>query len=161
MAEIMSSRGRKGNDSRSILSKLESLPRAARPFGPRVEVPILMHVVTAQFDLVSTLDDYMDSATWKVCAGYLDRISGILEDGEAPAGGRWRLGSGDGDDADGLMIGNVLAKGGEGRMKDAAVVGDRGAMDAVAADKKLVNPHTVCFVCACSCFLSCVVNRPF
>jgi len=41
-----------------------------------------------------------------------------------------------------LMIGNVLAKGGEGRMKDAAVVGEVGALDAVAADKKLVNPHT-------------------
>ena len=143
MGEIVSSRGRKGNSSRSILAKLEGLAMAARPFGPRVEVPILMHVATAQFDLVRTLDDYMDSKTWKACAGYLDRIAGILEDGEADGGGRWRLGSSVGEDDDGLMIGNVLAKGGEGRMKDAAVVGDRGAMDAVAADRKLVNPHTV------------------
>ena len=45
---------------------------------------------------------------------------------------------------DDLMIGNVLASKSENKMKDAAgVSGDIGAMDIIAADTQLINPHTV------------------
>ena len=86
MAEIVSARGKRtkgsikieGNLKRSILKKLEALSRLATRFGPRIEVPVLMHVVTAQFDMVRTLDDVMEAKMWKACAGYLERITDVL-----------------------------------------------------------------------------------
>ena len=86
MAEIVSARGRRtkgstkteGSSKRSILKKLEALSRLATRFGPRIEVPVLMHVVTAQFDMVRTLDDVMEAKMWKACAGYLERIADVL-----------------------------------------------------------------------------------
>jgi len=141
MKELVSSRGRRGTDAKVILKKLETLSKLSTRFGPRIEVPILMHVVTAQFDLVRSLDDYMDMTTWKSCLVYLNRIAGILEnDEEKDDSKKYRLGGGIEDNE--LMVGNVLAKATENKMKDAANVGEMGAMDAVAADVKLVNPHT-------------------
>ena len=135
--ELVRSRGKRGTDAKTILSKLESLSKMAVDFGPRIEVPILMHVMTAQFDLVRTLDDSMDLKTWQACAGHLKRVTDILEGGTE----KYTLTTETEDDE--LMIGNVLK--GDNKMKDAAGVGtDMGAMDAVAATKKLINPHTVC-----------------
>ena len=135
--ELVRSRGKRGTDAKTILSKLESLSKMAVDFGPRIEVPILMHVMTAQFDLVRTLDDSMDLATWQACAGHLKRVTDVLEGGAE----KYTLTTETEDDE--LMIGNVLK--GDNKMKDAAGVGgDMGAMDAVAATKKLINPHTVC-----------------
>jgi hypothetical protein len=71
--EIVSSRGRKGTDSKALLGQLEALSKLATRFGPRVEIPVLMHVITAQFDMQRTIDDFMDTPTWRSCAGYLER----------------------------------------------------------------------------------------
>lgn len=133
--ELVKSRGKRGTDSKTILSKLEGLAALAVEFGPRVEIPILMHVMTAQFDLVRTLDDSMDLKTWQACAEHLNRVSSILE-GDVE---KYTLTT-ETEEVE-LMIGNVLK---DNKMKDAAGVGtDVGAMDAVAATKKLINPHTV------------------
>ena len=133
--ELIKSRGKRGTDTKSILKKLTSLSEQAVQFGPRVEIPILMHVMTAQFDLVRTLDDSMDLSTWQACAGHLNRVTSILE-GDAE---KYTLTTETEEEE--LMIGNVLK---DNKMKDAAGVGtDIGAMDAVAATKKLINPHTV------------------
>ena len=134
--EVVSSRGRKGADPKSILRQLEGLARLASKFGPRVEVPVLMHSITAQFDLQRTIDDYMTTGTWASCAGYLTRMVGMLEDGEE----KYSLGTVSAEEADELL--NVAVK---GKMKAAAgaAVGDGGAVSAVAADEQLVNPETV------------------
>jgi translation initiation factor 3 subunit C len=135
--EIISSRGRRGTDNKIVLKKLEALAKVATRFGPRVEVPMLMHVITAQFDLIRSLDDCMDTQTWKSCATYLNKVASILEDGDT----KYRLDLPLPDEND-LMIGNMIGST-ENKMKDAAGArGDIGAVDMVAAEKKSINPHT-------------------
>jgi translation initiation factor 3 subunit C len=129
--EIVASRGRRGTDNREVLKQLEGLSRLALQFGPRVEIPILMHLITAQFDLQRTLDDYMDIKNWQSCASYLNSIANVLDDG-------YKLGVEVVEETD-LMIGSLEGK---GKMKAAAKASD-GAMAAVAADEKLINPETV------------------
>lgn len=125
--ETVAQRGRKGKDNRQLLRELEAMSRLSTSFGPRVEVPILMHVISAQFGLQRTLDDHMETSTWKACASYLDRIADVVEHGH-------KLGLQTVDESD--MLG-----GGFSKMKAAANASD-GAMAALAADEKLVNPHT-------------------
>ncbi len=138
--DLVSSRGRRGTDSKVVLQKLERLSQMAEKFGPRIEVPILMHVITAQFDLIRTLDDYMETPAWKACMEKLNRIAGFLED-EDDDSKKYQLCPLSNEDDD-TMIGNVLAKKKDVKMKDAAGVGEMGALEAVSADTKLINPHT-------------------
>lgn len=138
--DLVSSRGRRGTDTKAVLQKLEKLSTLAEKFGPRIEVPILMHVITAQFDLIRTLDDYMETPSWRATMGHLERIAGILEDGEDETK-KFQLCTASIEEDD-LMIGNVLAKKKDNKMKDASGVGEMGALEAVAADKQLINPHT-------------------
>jgi translation initiation factor 3 subunit C len=126
--ELVSQRGRKGRDSRQILRQLESLTRLSFKFGPRVEVPILMYVISAQFGLQRTMDDYMDATTWKACATYLQRIADVMDDD-------YTIG------VETVDEGDMMAGAGTKKMKAAAKAAD-GAMAAVAADEKLINPHT-------------------
>ena len=129
--EIASQRGRRGTDPRHLLRQLEGLSRLATKFGPRVEVPILMYVISAQFGLQRTIDDYMETGTWRACASYLNRISDVIVDEG------YKLGVETIDEAD-LFLGAGKAS---NKMKAAASAAD-GAMAAVAADEKLINPHT-------------------
>ncbi len=138
--ELVMSRGRRGTDTKEILKKLEKLSSLAVKYGPRVEIPILMHVITAQFDLVRTLDDYMETPVWKSCAEHLERVATVLEEGEDDAK-KYVLGAAIDDDGD-VMITNALGKK-KNKMGAAAAGGEIGAVDAVAADIKLTNPHTV------------------
>lgn len=125
--QLAAQRGRRGKDNRELLRELEALYRLSLQFGPRIEVPILMYVISAQFGLVRTLDDYMDTPTWKACASYLDRIANVIDEGYSLAATVL-------DESD-LMLQNT------GKMKAAANAAD-GALSAVAADEKLINPHT-------------------
>ena len=120
--EIASQRGRRGTDSRQILRQLEGLSRLSMKFGPRVEVPILMYVVSAQFGLQRTMDDFMDTATWTSCANYLQRISHVLvEEG-------YKLGVETIDEAD-LVLGGIGGKA-TGKLKAAAISSEDGALAA-------------------------------
>lgn len=138
--EVVMSRGRRGTDTKQVLQQLEKLSELSVKYGPRVEIPMLMHTITAQFDLVKTLDDYMETPVWKSCAEHLERVASVLEDGEDESK-KCSLGPASTEDDD-VMIGNALGKK-KNKMKDAAGVGELGAVDAVSADVKLVNPHTV------------------
>jgi translation initiation factor 3 subunit C len=131
--EIASQRGRRGTDPRHLLHQFEGLSRLSMQFGPRVEIPVLMYVISAQFGLQRSIDDYMDTPTWRACASYLERISDVLVDDG------YRLGIESMDEADLVMGAAGLPA---NRMKAAAASGGEGAMAAVAADEKLVNPHT-------------------
>ena len=97
--EIASSRGRRGTDPRNLVRQFEGLSRLSMQFGPRVEVPILMYVISAQFSLQRTMDDFMETSTWRSCATYLERISSIITDG------RYKLGVKTIDEAD-LILGS-------------------------------------------------------
>lgn len=125
--EIASQRGRRGRDSRQLLRQLEALSRLSLKFGPRIEIPILMHVISAQFGLQRTLDDTMETATWKSCASYLQRIADVVDDG-------YKLVVESVDESD-------MVSAGTKKMKATANASD-GAMAAMASDEKLVNPHT-------------------
>ena len=79
LGELMSSRGRKGTDPREVLRKLEVLTRGARKFGSKVEIPILMHLVSAMYDASRGIDDYMDVQQWRTCSRCLTRITTLLD----------------------------------------------------------------------------------
>lgn len=159
--EIVSSRGRKGTDNAALLKQLEALSELAERFGPRVEIPVLMHVITAQFDLQRTIDDYMETPAWKSCAGYLSRIGAILDDEKEG----WKIGAMTGEDeelASDLMISAAMGKSG-GRMKS---VGGMGAISAMSTEEKLINPETVsasllegCLFASISIHNTCLTNQ--
>ena len=79
LADLISARGRKGTDPREMLRKLEVLTRGARRFGAKVEIPVLMHLVSAMYDAVRGIDDYMDVQQWRTCFRCLIRITSLLE----------------------------------------------------------------------------------
>lgn len=133
--ELVSSRGRKGTDIRAVLERLEKLARASAKFGPRIEIPMLMHVMTAQFDLVRTLDDYQDTPTWRSCANYLERVASVLEDGDKHFK-KYTLGVAT-FGSDDLMVGKSKNK-----MLGTTKNGDIGARDALASEETLINPNT-------------------
>jgi len=138
--EIVSSRGRKGTDPKALLAQLEDLSKLAVQFGPRVEIPVLMHVITAQFDMQRTIDDYMETPAWRSTAANLERIGAILSD---DAEG-WKVGPTTPEDEefnnDMMMASTLGAKGGKLR---GIAGGLEGAISAMSSDEKLVNPHTV------------------
>ena len=135
--EIVSSRGRKGTDAKALLGQLETLSKLAAHFGPRVEIPVLMHVITAQFDMQRTIDDYMDTPTWRSCAGYLERVGSILDDKKG-----WKIGTmtaEDGELASDMMMATM---GKAGKMKSGIMGGAGGAMLAMSTEEELINPNT-------------------
>ncbi|KAL7537813.1 hypothetical protein ACHAXR_008109, partial [Thalassiosira sp. AJA248-18] len=142
--EIVSSRGRKGSDPKVLLQQLEDLSKLAERFGPRVEIPVLMHVITAQFDMQRTIDDYMETPMWRSCAGYIERVGSILEENGGSEG--WKIGAMTGEDeelASDLMMSTMM--GGKGAKKNkmrGMAGGAEGAMTAMAAEEKLINPNT-------------------
>jgi translation initiation factor 3 subunit C len=130
--EIAILRGRKAKDPKSQLRELEALAKLALPFGPRIEVPILMYVISAQFALQRTLDDYMETSVWKSCATNLQRIAVALDEG-------YTLVPESVDSSDTVIL---MSSQKSSKMKAAASATEDGAMAAVAADEKLVNPET-------------------
>jgi translation initiation factor 3 subunit C len=80
MKDIVASRGRKGTDPRDLLRKLEVLSRAARRFGPRVEIPVLMHLISAMYDAHRVIDDFMVLHQWRTCFRSLMRVVNLLSE---------------------------------------------------------------------------------
>ena len=80
LAELVASRGRKGTDSRVLLRQLEMLSKAAKQHGPRKEIPVLMHLISAMFDTHKQIDDYMEIPKWTTCHRCLTRVMTLLEE---------------------------------------------------------------------------------
>jgi translation initiation factor 3 subunit C len=78
IADVVASRGRKGTDPRELLRKLEVLSRQARRHGPRVEVPVVMHLISVMYDSHRVIDDYMDRSAWRTAFRYLMRVVALL-----------------------------------------------------------------------------------
>lgn len=79
VTDLVSSRGRKNTDAREVLRQLEVLTKAARLHGPRKEIPVLMHLISAMFDSHRSIDDYMELQQWRTCHRSLTRILTLLE----------------------------------------------------------------------------------
>lgn len=143
--EIVSSRGKKGTDKHAVVRQLEALSRLAVRFGPRTEVPVLMHLITAQFDLQRNMDDFMEVDSWRVCARHLNRIASILGDEKK----NWTLGVLAGDEVtNDMILINAASKGnmfsGDKSKLKAAAGGNMagGAVDIIGKDQQLINPNT-------------------
>lgn len=78
LAEVIASRGRKSTDPKDVLRKLEVLAEASKKYGPKKEIPVLMHLVSAMFDAQRSIDDYMDLQQWRTCFQCLTRIIALL-----------------------------------------------------------------------------------
>jgi translation initiation factor 3 subunit C len=79
VTEAMTMRGKKNSNHREILRRFEMLAIAARPHGPRKEIPVLMHLVTSMFDTQHGIDDFMDLHQWNSCYRALSRVMSLLE----------------------------------------------------------------------------------
>ena len=77
--EIVSSRGKRGVHPKELLRQLEALCKMSIQFGPRTEIPVLMHLINAQFDLQRNIDDYMSTEMWRSCAASIRRIATFLK----------------------------------------------------------------------------------
>ena len=140
--EIVSSRGRKGSDPKVLLGQLEALSKLAVRFGPRVEIPVLMHVITAQFDMLRTIDDFMDTPMWRSCAGHLERVGSILQEDGGSEG--WTIGPMDAEAeelANDIAMATMMGAKGGNKMKGMKA-GAEGAMTAMATEEQLINPRT-------------------
>jgi len=80
IADYMASRGRRQTDPRELLRSLEVLAKASRKFGPRKEIPVIMHLVSAMYDNHHGIDDYMELQQWRSCYRYLTRITTLLNE---------------------------------------------------------------------------------
>lgn len=57
-----------------VLRQLSVLAYVARRMGPIREIPIIMYLVSAMFDTLRNIDDYMETPMWKSCRGYINRV---------------------------------------------------------------------------------------
>lgn len=80
IADYMASRGRKQADPRELLRQLEVLAKAARKFGPRKEIPVIMHLISAMYEAHHGIDDYMELQQWRNCFRCLTRITVLLNE---------------------------------------------------------------------------------
>lgn len=104
-----------------------------------------MHLITSQFDLQRTMDDFMEVDSWRVCARHLNRIASILGDRNK----NWILGVLAGDEVTNEMIliaatskGNMFS-GDKSKLKAAAGGNlEGGAVDIIGKEQELINPHT-------------------
>jgi len=78
ISDYMATRGRKQADPRELLRQLEVLAKSARKFGPRKEIPVIMHLISAMYESHPGIDDYMDLYEWRNCFRYLMRITTLL-----------------------------------------------------------------------------------
>ena len=62
------------------MRQLTALVKLSGTFGAHVEIPMLMHLVSAQFDQVRNLDDYMESTLWTSCATAVERVTTLLSE---------------------------------------------------------------------------------
>lgn len=130
--EIVMTRGRRNTDKVEVVRNLEALARLSLQFkNPRIEVPILMHLITAQFDLQRNMDDYMDIKNWKSCGRQLNRIANVLEDE------KWRLGVMAADE-----VANDMLLLGSNKMKTFQNDLDKGAVELLGEEETFTNPHT-------------------
>jgi len=81
--ELFASRGRKGTDIRAVLRQFEVLAKISRVFGPVKEIPVLMHLVSAIYDINKLIDDYLDLQTWRACHRYISRIVKLLDENKS------------------------------------------------------------------------------
>ena len=79
LEEVVASRGRKGTDPRELLRKLEMLSRQARKYGPRVEIPVVMYLVSVMYDSHRVIDDYMNLQTWRTAFRCISRVVNLLD----------------------------------------------------------------------------------
>lgn len=77
--ELVAARGRKGTDIKEVLRQLEVLTKAARLHGPKKEILVLMHLISAMFDQQKGIDDFMDHPQWRTCYRSLCRVMFLLE----------------------------------------------------------------------------------
>ena len=78
VSQLIASRGRKGVDQREMVRGLELLSKVARTFGPNKEIPVLMHLISAMFDSLRSIDDFMDLSQWNSCFRSLNRVVSLL-----------------------------------------------------------------------------------
>ena len=87
--EIFATRGRKNTDIKRTLHHLEMLTKASRIYGPRKEIPLLMHLISAMFDANKMIDEYMELDQWRTCYRALVRCVKLLNHNETLVLGVW------------------------------------------------------------------------
>lgn len=173
IADYMASRGRKQADPRDLLRQLEVLAKAARKFGPRKEIPVIMHLISAMYEAHHGIDDYMELQQWRNCFRCLTRITVLLNENPDI-----ELGIMPSEDVTDLVLGGQISsdlmrkKDPEASVEDAkaketkssflSVVGNLESFvsrleDEYTKSLQQINPHTQVSFAAHTCLHTCYV----
>ena len=79
VAELIGSRGRRSTDIRVTIRHLEVLTKIARVFGAKKEIPVLMHLISATFDSLHTMDDYLELNAWRYICRCIHKVLNLLD----------------------------------------------------------------------------------
>ena len=79
VAELIGSRGRRSTDIRVTIRHLEVLTKIARVFGAKKEIPVLMHLISATFDSLHSMDDYLELNSWRYVCRCIHKVLNLLE----------------------------------------------------------------------------------
>lgn len=77
LKEIATSRGKKGVDRARVVQQLRYIATLSK--CPVQEVEILLHIVSAQFDLSGSMSTYMSTPVWRSCLSNILSIMQLLQ----------------------------------------------------------------------------------
>ncbi len=106
MLELLSSRGKKGSKPKELISSMRALATRAHAFGVFFELPVLMLLISMQFDTQRKIDSYMSHKPWRACYEDLRAVMRLLR-----SNAHVRIAGVDSEDlADVLLAEDVLGK---------------------------------------------------
>jgi hypothetical protein len=99
LMQIIAMRGKRGTKMSEQITSLRRLMERSVPFGPKHLIPLLMHVVSSQFDLKKAIDSHMHVGLWRQVVKDLSFILRELESDE-----RLRLGAMESDSLGAMAV---------------------------------------------------------
>lgn len=78
LKDIIAGRGKKSTDRATVVKHLSYMATLAK--CPAQEVEILLHIISAQFDMVGSMSTHMQVPTWKSCVTNLLRLVSLLRE---------------------------------------------------------------------------------
>lgn len=79
---IIAARGKKGVNRADQVVQLRQLSVKAIPFGAKQRLPMLMHLITAQFDYKSKIDEHMPTKMWRKACKDIFMVMRILRENQ-------------------------------------------------------------------------------
>ena len=80
LKDIIASRGKKSTDRQTVVKHLSYMATLAK--CPAQEVEVLLHIISAQFDMTGSMSTYMQIPAWRSCAANVLRLVSLLRENQ-------------------------------------------------------------------------------